>query len=58
MKEDLNRMRGEIENLLGSVESLIALAQSQADIDRAKRLLKRLRLHRTLILKALESQGG
>ena len=57
-EEDLDRMRREIENLLGSVQSLIALAQSQADIERAKRLLKRLKLNKALILKALKAQGG
>ena len=57
-KEDLDRMGGEIENLLGAVQGLIALAQSQADIQRAKRLLKRLRLNRALILKARKAQGG
>jgi len=57
-KEDLDRMGGDIENLLGSVQSLIALAQSQADIARAKRLLKRLRLNKALIRKALKAQGG
>ena len=57
-EETLDRMRGEIENLLGAVQGLIALAQSQADINRVKRLLKRLRLNKALILKALKAQQG
>ena len=56
--KQLNRMRKEIDDLLDSVEAIVERAESKEATERARKLSKRLKLNKTLVFKALKSQGA
>jgi hypothetical protein len=53
---ELFLMKGQIESMISSIESLVAAAEYQRSNDRAKTLLRRLRNNRTRVNKQLEAK--
>ena len=54
-RPELDRMSGDIEGIIGCIDSLIRYNEYQQDVFEAKKLLRRLRYIRTKIANALEA---